>query len=150
MLGRTLRVPGSAALRGPEPAKALLPVPVLADRLQAIAARCVFRCFRFPRRAACFLKLSKPRDAVKDCMDVLEVGVQPFGCCRVCHGSLGGFALTQPCACDQREAENTKALFRMGQGLVAVKEFEEALEVPMSCCLVSGKCDVSQLTREGV
>jgi len=50
-------------------------------------------------KAACNLKLSKPRDAIEDCQAVLAW-----------------------------DANNVKALFRLGQASVAVKEFEEALE----------------------
>jgi tetratricopeptide (TPR) repeat protein len=49
-------------------------------------------------RAACGLKLGRPGDAARDCKDVLE-----------------------------RDPTNVKALFRLGQALVALKDCEEAL-----------------------
>ncbi|KAK9815444.1 hypothetical protein WJX72_003733 [[Myrmecia] bisecta] len=49
-------------------------------------------------RAACSLKLGKPRDAMKDCSTVLE-----------------------------QQSDNVKALYRRGQAHLAVKEYDEAL-----------------------
>lgn len=50
-------------------------------------------------RAACYLKLSNPRGAIVDCDAVLQL-----------------------------DATNAKAYFRMGQALVAVKEYEDAIK----------------------
>ncbi len=51
------------------------------------------------RRAACHLKLSKPSEAAADCREVLE-----------------------------RDPRNVKALFRLGQALVGLKDYEEAIK----------------------
>lgn len=51
------------------------------------------------RRAACHLKLSKSSEAAADCSEVLE-----------------------------RDPRNVKALFRLGQALVGLKDYEEAIK----------------------
>ncbi len=50
-------------------------------------------------RAACHLKLSKSSEAAADCREVLE-----------------------------RDPRNVKALFRLGQALVGLKDYEEAIK----------------------
>mmetsp|Transcript_272 Transcript_272/g.546 ORF Transcript_272/g.546 Transcript_272/m.546 type:complete len:371 (+) Transcript_272:110-1222(+) len=74
------------------------PVEAAEEAAAADARKAKSACLS--NRSACFLKLSRPREAISDCREVIEA-----------------------------DPSNAKAFFRLGQGLVAVKEFEEALEV---------------------